>query len=46
MNIGRVLAWIMIALAVAAAAGYGCQGDWRRAVYWFAAAVLQVTVTV
>jgi len=46
MNIGRVLAWIMIVLAVAACVGYGCQGDWRRAVYWAAAAVLQFAVTV
>lgn len=46
MNIGRVMAWAMIGGAVVAAVGYGIAGDWRRAVYWASAAVLQVTVTI
>ena len=46
MNIGRVLAWIMVVLAVLAAVGYGCAGDWRRALYWAAASVLQLAVTI
>jgi len=46
MNIGRTLAWIMVVLAVLAAVGYGCAGDWRRALYWAAASVLQLAVTI
>lgn len=29
----------------AAGAAYAAQGDWRRAVYWIAASVLQAAVT-
>ena len=46
MNLGKALAWVMIVLAAAAAVAYGCQGDWRRAVYWTGATILQAAVTV
>jgi hypothetical protein len=37
---------ILIALDVCAACGYaGWAGDWRRCIYWLAAAVLTATVT-
>ena len=35
----------LIVLDVAAAAVYGAEGDWRRCVYWLAAAVLTAAVT-
>ena len=40
---GFVLA--LIVLDLAAAVAFACEGDWRRAVYWFAAAVLSASVT-
>ena len=46
MSTGKLLAWAMIVLAAAASVAYAAQGDWRRAVYWIAASVLQVAVTV
>ena len=36
---------VLVALDVAAAAVYACHGDWRRFIYWIAAAVLTATVT-
>ena len=41
----RLLPIIMIILSVGAGAIYLWQGDIRHAVYWFAAAVLNVSVT-
>lgn len=35
----------LIILDVAAAMVYAACGDWKKAVYWVAAAVLNVTVT-
>lgn len=35
----------LIVLDVAAAMVYAACGDWKKAVYWVAAAVLNVTVT-
>ena len=35
----------LIVLNMGAAAMYGLDGDWRRAVYWTAAAVLTAVVT-
>lgn len=35
----------LIALNLCAAVAYGTAGDWRRAVYWIAAAVLTTVVT-
>lgn len=36
----------LIILDLAASVVYGCYGDWRRAVYWMAAGVLTLTVTI
>ena len=36
---------VLIALDVAASAVYAAHGDWRRLIYWIAAAVLTATVT-
>ena len=36
---------ILIILDISAAIVYGCIGDYRRCIYWIAAAVLTTTVT-
>ena len=36
---------ILILLDIGAGIVYGCQGDWKKLVYWLAAAVLNITVT-
>ena len=36
---------LLIILDLAAAIVYVCHGDWRKTIYWFAAAVLTTTVT-
>lgn len=36
---------LLIALDLAAAVVYMCQGDLKKAIYWLAAAVLNITVT-
>lgn len=36
---------VLIVLDCCAAIMYGVAGDWRRAIYWLAAAVLTTTVT-
>ena len=41
----KVFPVILIALDVAAAAVYAACGDWRRFIYWMAAATLTATVT-
>ena len=41
----KVFPVILIALDVAVAAVYAAHGDWRRFVYWLAAATLTATVT-
>jgi len=43
----RFFPTLLIALDVLAAVGYGLQGwhEWRKVVYWLAAAVLTYTVT-
>lgn len=41
----KIFPSVLIALDVAAAVVYAEAGDWRRAIYWFAAAVLTATVT-
>ena len=46
MNWGKVFAWAIILLSVAAAVGYACAGDWRRAGYWACGAGLTFSVTV
>jgi hypothetical protein len=45
MSPGRWFAVALIVLDLGAAAGYGYASDWRRLVYWVAAAVLTATVT-
>ena len=41
----RLFPCILMALDLLAAAACGFDGDWRRAVYWTAAAVLTASVT-
>jgi len=41
----RIFPTVLIVLDVAAAIVYAAHGDWRKAVYWLAAAILTVTVT-
>lgn len=41
----KVFPVALIALDVAAGVAYACHGDWRRTVYWLAAATLTATVT-
>ena len=36
---------LLIALDIGAAIMYGTECDWRKVVYWIAAAVLNITVT-
>jgi type IV secretory pathway VirB2 component (pilin) len=36
---------VLIVLDLGAAIVYGCSGDWKRAIYWVAAATLTTTVT-
>ncbi len=36
---------ILIVLDIAAAAVYAYDGDWRRMIYWLAAAVLTAAIT-
>ena len=41
----KIFPTILIALDIGAAVVYGIAGDWRKVVYWIAAAVLNVAVT-
>jgi len=41
----KVFPVLLIALDVAAAVVYATCGDWRRFIYWLAAATLTATVT-
>lgn len=41
----HVFPMLNTALALAASAVYVSDGDWRRAVYWFAVSVITVVVT-
>jgi hypothetical protein len=41
----RLFPTILIVLDVCAAVGYVPTGDWRKVVYWLAAAVLTAVVT-
>lgn len=45
IKVTAIFPTVLIVLDVAAACGYLSTGDWRRVVYWLAAAVLTVTVT-
>ena len=41
----KVFPSVLIALDVAASLVYAAHGDWRRLIYWLAAATLTATVT-
>lgn len=45
MRTEQIFPSILIALDVAAALVYAAHGDWRRLIYWLAAATLTATVT-
>ena len=45
MNKGQMLPTLLIIVDVGASVVCACDGDFRRAIYWFAAAVLTVCVT-
>lgn len=46
MRIEYLFPGLMIVLSVCASVVYFWQRDWRRGVYWAAAAVLTLTVTI
>lgn len=41
----KIFPCVLIALDLGAAVVYGISGDWRKVVYWAAAAVLNAAVT-
>lgn len=41
----RALPTVLIIIDVLAAIGYIPEGDWRRVIYWLAAAILTTSVT-
>jgi hypothetical protein len=45
MNLGKLFSYTIITLDIGAAIGYLIAKDYRRAIYWAAAAVLTSTVT-
>ena len=45
MHITKLFPLTLILLDVAAAGVYAAHGDWKRLVYWLAAATLTATVT-
>ena len=45
MDRTKIFPTILIFLDIAAAVMSGTAGDWKKSVYWLAAAVLSVTVT-
>lgn len=45
MDKTKIFPLILIVLDVAAAAVYAWDGDWKRTIYWIAAATLTATVT-
>jgi hypothetical protein len=45
MNFGKFFAIIQMAGALCASVGYLCVGDFRRAIYWAAAAIITGSVT-
>ena len=45
MTATKLFPFILILLDIAAAGVYTSHGDWRRLVYWLAAATLTATVT-
>lgn len=45
MKIQYLFPLLLISLDMFAAAVYASQGDWRKTIYWIAAAVLNAAVT-
>jgi hypothetical protein len=45
MTRGQIFPSLLIVLDLGAAAVWGWDGDWRRATYWVAAAILTACVT-
>ena len=45
MNKAQIFPTILILLDVGAGIVYGASGDWRKLIYWLAAATLTATVT-
>ena len=45
INMQKLFPTLLIILDVCAAAGYVPTGDWRKVVYWLAAAVLTTVIT-
>ncbi len=41
----KIFSVILMALDLGAAVAYACNCDWKRAIYWIAAATLTATVT-
>jgi hypothetical protein len=41
----KIFPTVLIFLDVCAAVSYATQGDWRKIIYWFAAAILTAMVT-
>ena len=46
MKLVYIMPGLIIALSFAAACVYAWHGDWRRATYWLAASVLNISVTI
>jgi hypothetical protein len=46
MTIERLMPFLMICLSLIAGIVYGITGDYKRCAYWFAAAVLNASVTI
>jgi hypothetical protein len=44
MNYGTAISWVSVVLCVGSSVGYFCAGDVRRALYFFFAACITVTV--
>ena len=45
MKVSQILPCVLMSIDIGAGIVYACHGDWRRFVYWVAAAVLTATVT-
>ena len=45
MKTEHIFPVLLILLDIGAAIVYGAAGDWKKTIYWIAAAVLNVTVT-
>lgn len=41
----QILPLVLIVIDVCAAGVYMCHGDWRKVIYWLAAAILTAAVT-